>query len=488
MTRRLIVVSNRGPVTFARDHSGERVTRRGGGGLVTALRGLVKRDDVTWIASAMTDEDRVVAAESGGEAFEEHARDGSTFRLRFVVHEPEAYDSYYNVVANGTLWFLQHYLWGFAGEPTFGPELRRAWREGYDVVNRAFADAVLAELEHGDATVCFHDYHLYLAPGYVRAARPQALLTHFIHIPWAEADYWHALPRDLRRAVHEGLLANDVVGLHTERWRTNFVEACEELAAAEVDPSFSTVRHAGRETRVVAHPISIDADEFDELSRSPAVLEEERLIAERRPELLIVRVDRTDPSKNIVRGFRAFELLLESHPELHGRVGMLALLDPSRQSLPAYAEYLEAIAVEARRVNDRFAADGWWPVDLQIGDNFQQAVAAYKQFDVLLVNPIFDGMNLVAKEGPTINQRDGVVVLSENAGAHVELGEWVLSVNPFDLEDQAGALHLALTMAPDERRRRAAAISAYVREHDVDAWIESQLAEFERLAEAAPRV
>ncbi|HZQ04745.1 MAG TPA: trehalose-6-phosphate synthase [Gaiellaceae bacterium] len=488
MARRLVVASNRGPVSYARDAAGERVTRRGGGGLATALRPLVKHEDVTWIASAMTDEDRAVADEAGGEAFAEQARDGSVYRLRLVAQDPQAYEGFYNVVSNGTLWFLQHYLWGLAYEPTLGAELRRAWRDGYEAVNRAFADAVLAELEHADAAVCFHDYHLYLAPRFVRAARPGALLTHFVHIPWADADYWRTLPHELRVAVHEGLLANDVVGFHAERWRSNFVRVCEQLVGAEWDADDCVVRYAGRETRALVQPISIDVDEFDALRDDPAVLAEERLIVERRPELLVVRVDRTDPSKNIVRGFRAFALLLERYPELHGRVGMLALLDPSRQSLPEYAAYLGAIAVEARAVNDRFRRGDWWPIDLQIGDNFQQAVAAYKQFDVLLVNPICDGMNLVAKEGPVVNTRDGVVVLSENAGACAELGEWALPVNPFDLEDQAEALHRALTMPADERRRRAAAISAHVREHDIEGWIAAQLTEIERLADPAPRV
>ena len=158
------------------------------------------------------------------------------------------------------------------------------------------------------------------------------------------------------------------------------------------------------------------------MAESEAVLEQEAAIEAERPEYLILRVDRTDPSKNVVRGFRAYELYLEAHPEMHGRVQMLALLDPSRQDIPEYAEYLGAIQRAARVVNDRFQREGWVPLDLQIQDNFPQAVAAYKQFDVLLVNAIFDGMNLVAKEAPLVNTRDGVLVLSENAGAHDELG------------------------------------------------------------------
>src|SRR3954470_22489232 len=205
--RKLIVVSNRGPVTYARDAGGERVARRGGGGLVTALRSLVSHHDVTWIASAMTDEDRVVAAEAGDAAIDEVARDGSAYRLHLVAHDETAYDWYYNVVANPTLWFLQHYLWGLAEAPDVDSGLHHAWNEGYVPVNQAFADAVLAELEASpDATVFFHDYHLYLAPRFVRERRPDAALAHFVHIPWPQADYWHLLPESMRFAIHDGLL------------------------------------------------------------------------------------------------------------------------------------------------------------------------------------------------------------------------------------------------------------------------------------------
>jgi len=212
------------------------------------------------------------------------------------------------------------------------------------------------------------------------------------------------------------------------------------------------------------------------------VLAAERELVARRPERLIVRVDRTDPSKNIVRGFRAFELYLDAHPEVHGMVGMLALLDPSRQDIPEYSEYLAAIQREARRVNDRFQQSSWTPIELSIEDNFPAALAAYKQFDVLLVNAIFDGMNLVSKEAPLLNERDGVLVLSENAGSYEELGGWAVDVNPFDVAGQAEALHHALSMPAADRRARLEAIRAHVREHDVAAWVEGQLADLDRCA------
>ena len=480
--RKLIVVSNRGPVTFTRTRQGKRTARRGGGGLVTALSSLVAHHDVTWIASAMTEEDRTVAEDALGDAIEEVARDGALYRLRLVAHDKAAYDGYYNVVSNPTLWFLQHYLWDLARAPDVDHGLHHAWNEGYVPVNRTFADAVLAELElEPDAAVFFHDYHLYLAPRMVREHQPDATLAHFVHIPWAQPDYWRVLPDAIRQSIHDSLLANDLVAFHTPRWRRNFLLCAESIIDVECDHFDGTVIHRGRRTLVAAHPISVDPTEFDELAIGEDVLAHHREIKAHRRERLVLRVDRTDPSKNVVRGFRAFELYLDTHPEMHGRVAMLALLDPSRQGIPEYAEYLGEIRRAARAVNDRFQHDGWTPIDLRIEDNFAQSVAAYKEFDVLLVNAIFDGMNLVAKEAPLVNERDGVLVLSENAGAHEELGRWALTVNPFDVAGQAEAIHEALEMPVPDRHARLEAIRAHVREHDLGEWLAALLADLDRV-------
>ncbi len=449
--RRLIVVSNRGPVTYGRDAHGGRVARRGGGGLVTALRGLREQHEVTWIASATTDEDRAVAAEGG---------DGATV---LVAHDPDAYHGYYNVVANPLLWFLQHGLWARALAPVLDKEFHAAWVDGYEAVNRNFAAAVVAELDNDpDAIVWFHDYHLYLAPAFVRAQRPAARLAHFVHVPWPVD--WSILPPPLRRAVHEGLLANDLVGFHAERWARNFRRSCEDVGVECA-------------ARVTHHPISIDVDEFEALASSGAVLREERSLLEGRPERLVVRVDRTDPSKNIVRGFQAFGALLDDRPEWRGRVRMLARLDPSRETIAEYAAYREAIDRVVAEVNARHPG----AVELELTDDFPRSVAAYKQYDVLLVNAVADGMNLVAKEGPLVNGRDGVVVLSETTGAHEELGEWTITVNPFDVAGQAEALHQALTMDEHERRRRADGLRGQVRANDVAAWVASELRDLDAL-------
>ena len=455
------------------------MARRGGGGVVTALGGLLAHHDVTWVASAMTEEDRAVAAERGG-SFDEETADGAPYRLRLVPHDPMVYDRFYNSLANPTLWFLHHYLWGLGSAPDFDPALHEAWSDGYVPVNEAFARATLEELDREpDAAVLFHDYHLYLAPRFVREARPDVVTSHFVHIPWPEADYWHALPAELRIAVHEGLLANDVVGFHAERWRRAFLLSAERLLGARVDGERGTVEHRGHETKVLARPIGVDPAEFDRLLEDPSVLEREAALVERRPPQLILRVDRTDPSKNIVRGFHAFALLLERHPELHGQVGMIALLAPSRQNIPEYAEYTRQVEAAAREVNDRFQRDGWQPVELDVADDFLRSIAGYKQFDVLFVNPVFDGLNLVAKEAFLVNERDGALVLSENAGAHEELGDWALTVNPLDVSGQAEALYAALTLEPADRRRRAEAIRAHVRRHDIREWIDAQLADLD---------
>jgi trehalose 6-phosphate synthase len=464
--RKLIVVSNRGPIGYGRD-DGERVARRGAGGLVTALAPLVSHHEVTWIASAISDEDHAVATQG---AVEETAVDGSRYRLRLVAHPPEVYELYYNVVANPALWFVQHGLWERKHDPE--RDLIPAWEEGYVAVNRAFADAVDAELElQPDAAVFFHDYHLYVAPRLVRERHPAVAIAHFTHIPWVDADAWSVLPDEIVTAIHSGLLSADVVGFHTHRWRSAFLASCATLG---LDPGA---------TLVTAHPISIDPAEFRVLANSDRVLARERELLSSRPERLILRVDRTDPSKNVPRGFEAFGLLLERRPDLYGRVGMLALLDPSRQEIPEYAEERLVIEGAAAAVEARFPG----ALRVRLEDDFPQSIAAYKQFDVLLVNAVMDGLNLVAKEAPLVNTRAGVVVLSVNAGVHEEIGEWAVSVDPLDVDAQAAALEEALELAEDERRLRLEAIRLYVQHHDLAAWIGEQLADLDHASTISRR-
>ena len=479
MADELVIVSNRGPAQFERDGDGQRVVRRGGGGLVTALTGLVSHRKALWVASAMTDEDVAVAVEADGGAVEVEV-DGVSYDVCMVESDSLAYDRFYNVIANPILWFIQHYLWDLSNAPDIRREEADAWQYGYRVVNDDIANAVLGVIADRERPlVMFHDYHLYTCPAVLRAQRPDAFLQHFVHIPWSQPDSWRILPVAWREEIYRGLLANDIIGFHTTAYCRNFLHCCRELMEVEVDYERGAVYHGNRETWVRAYPLGIDANRLERAAASDEVAAYEQELLRRRRDHLIIRVDRADLSKNVLRGFTAFDVFLQEHPEFRERVTFIAHLQPSRQDVPEYAEYLERIEALVAVVNHRHGTTDWMPIDLRIYENFPEAVARYKHFDLLMVNSIFDGMNLVAKEAPAINTRDGVVMLSENTGSHEELGDCTLTVNPFDIQEQAGAIHRALTMSADERRMRATRLREIVRERDPGVWISEQLADID---------
>jgi trehalose 6-phosphate synthase len=478
----LVLVSNRGPVTYQEDGS----VKRGTGGLVTALTGLASHRDAVWIASAMTPQDVEVTREHGGRPFEVEAPEGGTYHVRFVESDDEAYDRFYNIVANPMLWFIQHYLW----DQSNAPDIRRhevdAFEHGYKAVNADLAEALLEEIDGQDAPVVMvHDYHLYTLPEIVRREKPDVFLHHFIHIPWTQPDAWRVLPTKMREEIYSGLLANDIVGFHTRSYRRNFLHCCHDLMDLEVDMERGIVHCEDHEVWVRAYPLPIDYEATRSLASRPRVREFEEEILRRRREFSILRVDRADLSKNVLRGFTGFDIFLEQHPEFRERVTFTAQLMPSRQDVPEYAEYLERIEALVAVVNHRHGTPDWMPIHLKLRDDLDEAVASYKHYDVMMVNAMFDGMNLVAKEGPLVNERDGVSILSENTGAHEELGEFALSVNPFDVEELADALYTALTMSEESRARRAAGLKEIVTSRDPGDWIDEQIADIRKKGRGA---
>jgi trehalose 6-phosphate synthase len=473
---RLVIVSNRGPAQFERDEMGERVVTRGGGGLVTALSGLVSHRSALWIASAMTEEDVAAAEEAGGPV--EISIGGIDYEVLLVESDAEAYDAFYNVIANPILWFIQHYLWDLSNAPDIRREEIDAWEHGYKVVNADLANAVLRQVERDERPlVMLHDYHVYTAPGMIRDARPDAFLHHFVHIPWSQSDSWRILPGQWREEIYRGLLANDIIGFHTNSSCRNFLACCQELMELDVDYDRCTVVHEGHETWVRAYPLAIDSERLRRAAQSEMVADCEQEVLARRRDHMILRVDRADLSKNVLRGFTAFDVFLDQHPEFRERVTFVAHLQPSRQDVPQYQEYLERIEALVAVINHRHGTTDWMPIDLRIYENFYEAVARYKHYDLLMVNSIFDGMNLVAKEAPAVNTRDGVVMLSENTGAHEALGDCTLTVNPFDIQEQADAIYRALTMDPEERRLRADRLRVIVDRRDPGDWVDEQLAD-----------
>jgi trehalose 6-phosphate synthase len=480
MDRPLILISNRGPVTFERDDAGDLVTKRGGGGLVTALTGLLRRRDALWIASAMTPEDVEASRDHGGAGFEVQL-DEAHYRIRLVESDGDAYDRFYNVIANPLLWFVQHYLWDLSNVPDIREAEREAWEHGYKVVNRDLATAALEAIEGVDEPVVMaHDYHLYTCPAIIRRRRPDVFLHHFVHIPWTQPDAWRVLPNDMRTEIFEGLLANDIIGFHTRSYCNNFLQCCRELMGLETDYERQAVIHGDRETWVRPYPLAIDCKSFERVAASATVAHHEEEILRRRRDHMILRVDRADLSKNVLRGFTAFDIFLEQHPEFRERVTFIAHLQPSRQDIPEYIEYLEKIEALVAVVNHRHGTTDWMPIDLRLHDDFEEAVALYKHFDLLLVNAMWDGMNLVSKEGPLVNQHHGMVILSENTGAHEELGDCAISVNPFDVQEQADAIHYALTASEEERRQRWERLHRIITSRTPSDWIEDQLEDIDR--------
>jgi trehalose 6-phosphate synthase len=492
-TRRLlrhvqpIIVANRAPLSLQRADPIRRTPERlvrGAGGLVTAMSSLAVATDAVWVAAARNEDDRLLAgrADEGGIATLE-TDDCTRYRVSFVEPEAEAYDLYYNVISNPLLWFVQHYLWDLGREPVLDASTERAWRDGYQAVNRMFAERVVEVAEQSELPplVMVQDYQLYAVPQMVRSALPRARIQQFVHIPWPTPQDWKILPKRIRDGIMQGILGNDIIGFQTRRDVRNFLLTCEENMGVAVDYRERTVFHEGRAVWVRNYPISVDIAEFGQLAEHPDTLREEEQIASWRPEYLILRVDRTDLSKNIVRGFLAYERMLEAHHELHGRVQFWAYLQETRQDIDDYRAYLGSIVTVAARINRRFSVRGWMPIRLEVDENIHKAVAGYKSFDVLLVNPIYDGMNLVAKEGILVNRRNGVLVLSENAGSHEELGDLALTINPFDVDATAEALYLGLIMDEREREARAERIRETVRANDITRWITTQLQDLREL-------
>jgi trehalose 6-phosphate synthase len=470
---RLIMASNRGPVEHSFDESGRIRRRDAAGGVATALNSVARRQPVTWIASAASEADRAVAI------LGQPVQIGPESNLKLLSLPETAFQAYYESFCNPILWFVQHSLGEMLGDRDLSDEAVASWHDGYLPVNQAFADAIIDEIpdDGGDTQVMLHDYHLYLAPRLIRAARPMAALQHFVHIPWPGPNAWRVLPEPIVRRICAGLLANDSVVFQTEASVENFLATCRAYLGerAVVLERQGSVEYLDQTTFVWANPVSIDAHEMTMLRASPT-LEHYRQSLLASPDVsTIVRVDRMDPSKNVADGFEAYDLLLRRHPELRRKVRFLAFLIPSRGGIAEYADYQSRVLALIDSINRRYGTPDWEPITLFLQNNRTHALAAMTLYDVLLVNSVADGLNLVSKEGPLINENDGVLALSETAGSWEELHHGALRVNPFDIVDTADALYKALTMDREERLMRSGALREAIHGHQASDWLKQQL-------------
>ncbi|WP_416962339.1 alpha,alpha-trehalose-phosphate synthase (UDP-forming) [Streptomyces sp. Agncl-13] len=448
----VLVASNRGPVSYEVGDDGSLRARRGGGGLVSGLSAIGPDAGALWVCSALSDGDREAVRRGVGE-------DG----VRMLDIPADVHADAYNGIANSVLWFVHHMLYQTPLEPVFDAEFRRQWAS-YETYNRAFAEALAQEAAVG-AVAIVQDYHLCLVPGMLRELRPDLRIGHFSHTPWAPADYFRMLPDDIRERLLTGMLGADRLGFLTHRWADAFAACCTEFAGGPGD------------TRIGVHGLGADADFLRARSHEADV--EERIVALREEigagRKAIVRVDRTELSKNIVRGLLAYRQLLDDHPELLERVVHVAFAYPSRQDLAVYRDYTAEVQRVADEINSRYGTAGWTPVVLHVKDDFARSLAAYRLADVALVNPIRDGMNLVAKEVPVVSDEGCVLVLSREAGAYEELGEDAIPVNPYDVIGTAAALHEALTMPAGERAERTKRLAAAATALPPAQWFMEQL-------------
>jgi trehalose 6-phosphate synthase len=458
----LLVASNRGPLSFTEGDDGQLQASRGGGGLVSGLMDMGGGASTVWVCAALSDADRSAArrAPGGRLDLDGHDTGGTAVRMLGIAHS--TFNRAYNAVANSTLWFVHHMLYATPTAPAFDATFRREW-ESFESYNRAFAEALAEDAAPG-AKVLVQDYHLPLVPQLLRELRDDVRIAHFSHTPWAPPDYFRVLPRGVAAATLRGMLGADHAGFHSARWARAFAECCADVLGAKTGEDGLSVTYEGRTTALGVHPLGVDATslreraEQDDVVSRLAALDEQ--IGDRRA---IVRVDRTELSKNISRGLLAYRELLRRYPEWRGKVVHIASAYPSRHDLPEYREYTAHVQRLATEIEDEFGTTDWRPILLHVTDDFARSLALYRSGDVLLCNPVRDGMNLVAKEVPTLSEKGCVVVLSTEAGAADEFGSDALLVNPFDVSGTADALDAALRMPDAERRercRRLAEVSA----------------------------
>jgi trehalose 6-phosphate synthase len=475
-SRLLIVASNRGPVSYSHAEDGSLSANRGGGGMVSGLTSglaaVAADGGALWLCAALSAADREVARRP------ELAPAGpGEVPVRMLDIPADVFDAAYNRVSNSVLWFVHHLLFDTPNQPRFDLAFRADWA-AYVAYNEAFAAALAHECAPG-TRVLIQDYHLSLAPRLLRDRHPAARIAHFEHTPWAPPEYFRLLPDDVAVAILDGMLGADHAGFLAWQWADAFLDCCEAVLGAEVTrtrPGAGHVSYRGHVTEVAVHPLGVDAEELRARSRQADVLSSASALREMaRGRQLIVRVDRTELSKNIVRGLAAYRELLVTRPEWRGRVTHLAFAYPSRSGLAEYQAYTAQVYALAAEINAEFATADWEPLILDVKDDYPRSLAACGLADVLLVNPIRDGMNLVAEEGPILSESGCALVLSREAGAAALIGEAALLVNPYDVSATANALHAGLIMPAAERQRRSSTIASAAAARAPRRWLAEQV-------------
>ncbi len=479
--KNFIVASNRGPIEFFYENSGKIGMKPGAGGIVPTLVPVMENVGGTWIASALNDADIEMARK-----FKDNKipvpLENPNFHVPLLILDQKKYNEFYNKFHNPLLWFIYHYMWNLPETPEISEEIHESWRS-YEYVNQKFAEKIIEEVNSSEKEplIMLQDTHLQTCPAYIREKFDDIFLSQFIHIPWPQPDYLSIFPQYIEKAIVEGLLSNNHIGFHIKRYVKNFLMSSEKYAE-EVDFKNNIVHYDGRKIFVKNYPISVDSYKLTNLAKSKEVLKKEQYVKKiKGNNFLIYRTERTDPSKNIVRGFKAYDLFFQKHPEFKEKVTFFITGVSTRENVKEYQDYKQNVNNIIKEINEKYSKNGWKPIVPHFDAEYSLVTAAFKNYDCLLINSIHDGMNIVPKEGSIVNENNGILIISETTGAYDELKEDSININALDISSTADAIYKAVTMEQEERKQRLNGLKNTIKEYDVYKWIGEQLNDIKKL-------
>ena len=478
--KEIIVASNRGPVLFKKDQNGKIELIKGKGGIVGSMIPFLERTHGTWFSSAIGECDDYINNKYDFKV--PIPLEDPEYYLQFVKTDEDVFNDFNGKFANPLLWFIHHSMWYSPYTPCADDELHKAW-DSYKFVNSKFAEAIGNTVSTSDKTpiVMLQDYHIYLTPELIRKQHPDVLMSQFVHIPFPPPEMFQQLPNHMQIEILEGMLTNDVLGFHIPRYMNNFLRTLKFiLPEVSVDEIRGDILYKGHICRVRTYPISVDIKTLQNHAQTQDVRNKDNEVDEMVGDCkLIYRTDRADLSKNIIRGFQAYDMFLEKHPEWIGKVKFVATLMPTRQDIKVYREYTDNIKKIVKKINKKYSTADWEPIKYMCKGDFDLVIALLKRYDVLMVNPILDGMNIVAKEGSIVNENNGVLVLSTGAGCYEELKDGAICINPYDLRQTAESLNTALLMDGITKAQLIEEARAAISRNDLNKWVSDQLKDIE---------
>jgi trehalose 6-phosphate synthase len=478
--KEIIVSSNRGPVVFKKDDKGKIELIRGAGGIVGSMIPFLEKTHGTWVSSAIGECDQYINNKYGSKV--PIPLEDPEYYVQFVKTEEDIYNDFNGKFANPLLWFIHHSMWNPPYSPCADEELHQAW-DSYQHVNKMFAEAIGEDVYNSKQVpiVMLQDYHLYLTPKLIRKQHPDVLMSQFVHIPFPPPEIFQQLPNHMQIEILDSILTNDILGFHIHRYMNNFLQTIKQiLPNASVDDIMGDIHYNGHICHVRTYPISVDMETLQTQAQHPNVIAKDAEVDEIVGDCkLIYRTDRTDLSKNIIRGFQAYDMFLERYPEWRGKVKFVATLMPSRLDIKIYREYTDKIREIVREINEKYGTPDWQPIKYICRGDYDLVIALLKRYDVLMVNPILDGMNIVAKEGSVVNDNNGILVLSTGAGCYEELKDGAICINPFDLRQTAESIDMALLMDAKTKTQMILKTREAIHKNDLNKWVSDQLGDIE---------